>query len=507
MNRARPDDSHRISASSFDVSVAPVTGATAAATRQRTLMIAAAVVLGLGALFVVAVLPRLVGGPASPTAPRAQQPAPSGAESPASETVAVPETANDPQARSDTQQQLRDTLEQIAQLEAMQAEQWARAELHALRQRVADGEAAYREKRYVAAQNIYVEVRRKVDRLLTEVPDIVGALLDAGELALDTDRSADAVSAFEQVLAMAPDNARARRGLERARSLDQVNALIAQAEGYEALGQVDKATAAYREALALDADAAHAAGAIARIERDQRQQRFMREMSAGFAALDKGSYDRARKAFNRAKAIDPGSEEVAEALAQLENRAASAAIERNLASARKAEAAEDWDQALKAFEAALAVDARLSPAIAGKQRAARRRELDAALIGYLARPQRLSDAAVHEQASAVLARAQALGSSDRRLTQQIGQLGRQLELARTPVSVRFVSDQATRVTVYRVGELGTFASHTLDLLPGSYTVVGQRDGYRDVRVEFAVSHAASPQQVDVRCVDKLAFGS
>jgi len=46
-----------------------------------------------------------------------------------------------------------------------------------------------------------------------------------------------------------------------------------------------------------------------------------------------------------------------------------------------------------------------------------------------------------------------------------------------------VSDNLTEVSVYRVGRLGRFTAQELLLRPGRYTVVGTREGYKDVRQE------------------------
>lgn len=74
---------------------------------------------------------------------------------------------------------------------------------------------------------------------------------------------------------------------------------------------------------------------------------------------------------------------------------------------------------------------------------------------------------------------------------------------RTSVAVRLVSDNKTEVTVFRVGSLGSFDATTLDLLPGKYIAVGQRNGYRDVRIEFVVRAGLAPAPVSVQCSQKI----
>ena len=86
---------------------------------------------------------------------------------------------------------------------------------------------------------------------------------------------------------------------------------------------------------------------------------------------------------------------------------------------------------------------------------------------------------------------------------QIEQLGQLIELASKPIPVRLESDQITSVTLYRVGSLGAFASKELELRPGTYTVIGSRDGYRDVRRTFTVRPGRSLAPISVVCVEPI----
>ena len=72
--------------------------------------------------------------------------------------------------------------------------------------------------------------------------------------------------------------------------------------------------------------------------------------------------------------------------------------------------------------------------------------------------------------------------------------------------MRFSSDNLTRVTLYKVGELGYFTSKSLSLRPGNYVAVGRRDGYRDVRVEFFVGPDKAMEPVVVSSNEKIALG-
>ena len=90
-----------------------------------------------------------------------------------------------------------------------------------------------------------------------------------------------------------------------------------------------------------------------------------------------------------------------------------------------------------------------------------------------------------------------------RLESQIARLEALLEQASTPVAVVLESDEYTDVVVYQVGRLGTFSRHELNLKPGAYTVVGSRDGYRDVRLRLIVHPGSSPKPLAVKCTERL----
>ncbi len=57
--------------------------------------------------------------------------------------------------------------------------------------------------------------------------------------------------------------------------------------------------------------------------------------------------------------------------------------------------------------------------------------------------------------------------------------------------------------VYRVGKIGKYDRHDLVLRPGTYTVVGTRKGYRDVRVKLVVATGRPPEPIVVRCEERI----
>ena len=89
------------------------------------------------------------------------------------------------------------------------------------------------------------------------------------------------------------------------------------------------------------------------------------------------------------------------------------------------------------------------------------------------------------------------------LESQVARLDKALELANTPVRVTLRSDEQTDVVVYKIARLGRFAEHLLELRPGTYTAVGSRIGYRDVRESFTIEPGAQALSVTIACTEPI----
>lgn len=230
---------------------------------------------------------------------------------------------------------------------------------------------------------------------------------------------------------------------------------------------------------------------------------WSRAMSEGLAALDSGRFAEAQAALARAEAARPGTRAAADAIKRAEEGLKGEAMSRHRARGESAEAREDWRAALVEYDAALKLEPQVAFAQEGRARSRPRAELDETLAAYLQRPERLSTEAVAREAERALVRAREASPDGPRLQQQTAALERLLREARTPVDVHLVSDGLTEVSVLRVGSLGTFREKKVALRPGSYVVVGKRQGYRDSRQTLVVSPTRVPPPLDVRCQEAL----
>jgi len=477
---------------------------------RRTAIVAVSIVLFFLVLTVIFILPRYVGTElpvANGGAEAIETPIAGGDGDDALVTAEThdPETAAE--LRRANQQQLEEALALVNQLEQQNVSAWAADEFDTAVQTIAAGEKAYREQRYLAAEKSYSKAIETLQTIMSRTGEVVADAVDDGFLQLASRDSQGARDAFTFALSIEPGHDQAKKGLTRAETLDEVLALINEAEGYERLDALDEALNRYREALAIDAQAPGAASALARVEQIQLDAKFRAVMSEGFAAFDEKRDARARSAFERARKIKPNSTEATEALAQVKNRILANKISQHLGAAIKFERDEKWTQAAQQYRSAVNLDADLDGAAASAKRAVGRAKLDQQLETTIGKPRRLANDAVHKEAQAILRNARSITEPGARLSGQINRLSSAIRIARTPIAVTLVSDNATEVTLYKVGPLGHFEQHSVSIIPGRYVVVGRRDGFRDVRVEFEVSPEHGDAMITVRCEQKLAFGS
>ncbi|MEZ5514651.1 MAG: protein kinase [Steroidobacteraceae bacterium] len=344
---------------------------------------------------------------------------------------------------------------------------------------------------------------KTVAAIEAEAPAALEAQLAAGDGALLAADVAIARQAYETAARIEPDNARARAGLASLAKLLDAAPLLAQAEAAVQAGDSATAERVYAQVLAKYPGNAAATTGLQQLRQKNSDAAFARAMGDGFAALTAGRTDSARAAFTRAQALRPEAAEVREAIAQVDaaNRGAADANLEALAARLVAE--ERWTEALALYEKALATDPTLEFAQRGKTRAQPRADLSRRLQNVIERPERLASAEVRAETDRLLLRARGLPDQGPVIRSQISRLEMLLPAFDRPVTLALESDNATEVAIQRVGYFGTFERRELELKPGQYTIIGRRQGYRDVRRDFTLAPGTDTQTIVVRCVEPI----
>ncbi len=459
----------------------------------------------------------------SPTAPASQNTAPAEhgktAETaaptrPAPATASAPVNSADKGAtpwsdaqnarlRRESQDVLADLLDLQFSLEEQGVQHWAAAEINRVKESAAQGDALYKERRYANATQAYRRALVAAQAIEARIAQIRNELLLTAEQALNEGEGADAETALKKAGLIAPQDAQLQALEQRAQNLSQVMALLNTATGAMQSGDYTTAQAMAREATVLDPQHPKVAALLAEATAAADKAHFSQAMSEGYAALAERRYGDARKAFRRAAAIDSSSAEVASAQRQVDSAATAQRLVSLQQQGAAAERKEQWQKAVTIYEKAQKIDSSVLFAAEGLARSRDRAELDAALQAALKQTERYSDVAIAKQAEAVLERARRAQPSGAVLRQQTERLAQVLRDANTPISVTLQSDGATDVVMYKVAKLGQFQQRELQLRPGSYTIVGSRRGYRDVRRVVTVSHNQAIPAVRIVCSEPI----
>jgi hypothetical protein len=375
---------------------------------------------------------------------------------------------------------------------------WDNAKAQAAR-----GDELFVDENFKPAAQAYARAARMTRALADKADTVLAAAIKVGQAALEHGNHDKAAKQFELALTVQAGNDQAEQGLARARNLAEVLELLDTAARHAAQGALQQAATAYRKAAEIDPAFAPAQEGLADIERQINDRQFSDAMSQGFAALAREDFTAARHAFESARELKPGAAAATDGLAQVDASIRLQKIAAHKDQAKRLEDEEKWREAAKHYGAAQKLDPNLVFAKDGLARSLARAQLAEGLNFHIAHPARLSAESVYASAASLLEQARAIAPQGPKLRQQSSALSELLRRAATPVPVRLRSDNLTEVTVYHVGALGRFDTQKLELRPGTYTAVGSRDGYRDVRRKFTVVAGESPATVVVRCLEQI----
>jgi hypothetical protein len=416
---------------------------------------------------------------------------------------ALPEKAPDPAGlaaeKEEAEQQLADFMRLKQELEAKGASQWGNEAYREMTQLSEEADRFLLESDYIAAAGKYEAAAAKARVLADRVEPALKQLLDEGRMALNEGNGELARQKFNVALMIDPNNALAQHSLQRAQKIDAVMRLMESGNRHEKDGNISLAHADYHKALQLDPESKEARQALARVKGQISDGEFQALMSEGLTALHNNNYKLAQAKLLKAKSFRPKSREVKDALAQVDQSIRLARIETYRKKAADAAQAENWEQALNAYQQALKIDSNVQFAAQGKQRSLKFIRIDKRINFFLQQPAALESDRQLDNAIQLIGEIKEIDAKGPRLKDQLDKLTRLVDAAQIPVKIILESDNFTEIAVYKVGKLGRFASQELSLRPGTYTVVGTRDGYQDVRQKIIIKPGQGLMRITVKC--------
>jgi tetratricopeptide (TPR) repeat protein len=398
---------------------------------------------------------------------------------------------------------LGDLLSQLERLRYRAIERWGgQAYLDAI-DVYGQGDQAYVNKNYQLARDRYREVSAMLEPFFGRINEKFEKALAGAQAAFARSDPSESVRLFDLAVAITPGNQEAEAGLARALNLEAVLTLTSQGRQFETDLELDAARAAFERALGLDPAWEPAAAGIERVRIAIQQLSFEQRMTEGLDALSAGDFPSARAAFEAAKILDPTSRQPVDGMQQVEQEIKLENIRALEQQANTLNSAEQWETSIPVYEDILEIDSDLQFAKEGLAEAKQRASLHARLQRLIDQPDNLSDPANIRSATSLLLNVARIDPRGPRLEEQKNELSRLLKRAATPLQVQLVSDNATNVSVFKVGRIGTFSNQELSLRPGVYVAVGNRAGYRDVRIEFRVAPEIEMIPVVIQCEEQI----
>ena len=406
-------------------------------------------------------------------------------------------------ARFNAEMILGELLSNFETLEQRGVMRWAAAPFLRAKEHYAGGDKAYLERDYILAESQYLDAISNLEPLFDQIEPEFQKALGGAKAAFDAGDWPEALRLYELAVAITANHPEARAGYERIKNLESVLRLVDQGLGYEEDLELEAAEASFEQAATIDPAWAPAVDGLARVQRTRLEMEFDQRMSEGLDALASGDNLAARAAFRMAERLIPESPEPADGLLQVDQGLRLDDISVLEQEALSLEQDEHWEAAATTYEEILKVDGNLSFAIDGLSHAREMSALHKRLDEYVSDPDKLSVPSVQQKATLLVVDITRMPEIGPRLAGQRDELSRLLKRAVTPIPVALLSDNLTSVSVYRVGNLGSFTSRQLDLRPGTYVAVGIRPGFRDVRREFRVAPEIEMQPVVVRCEEQI----
>ena len=390
-----------------------------------------------------------------------------------------------------------------ARAENERANEWAHEEYQRILREETAADQFFTAQQFRKAKENYQTAASALEELLATKQSRLDSYLTEAANYLKQEDSHSALRAYEVALIIDPDNKKAQAGALKAKNLDTVLALYRQAGEHEASGDLIAAAQLLENVLQLDETYIPAVEAHTRILTILERRAFEQSMRSFYGDLQSGSLEEARKTLDELKITHSTHDEVTQAEKLLVQKEEVAWVNDLKAQADTYASREEWSKALSIYEKVLKVQPGVLFALHGHDRASKRLDLDTNLKTFLENPERLGEMTQVTRAQQLLTYARSFSKDIGRLNHQIDELDKLITRATTLVPVTIDSDDMTEIVIYHVGKLGVFSSKELTLRPGRYTVVGSRNGYRDIRTMIEVDPEAQTNQFYIACREPI----
>ncbi len=359
------------------------------------------------------------------------------------------------------------------------------------------------EKNFSRAATSFSEAATLIDEIEASKDRLLEQAVETGIQALEQGLQKKATQAFSTALAIEPANSKALAGLKRASTIVQVHSMLQHAREQSEAGEPESVLKVTEAILKIDPLCTEARRIGEQARYRIKRKKFDSEMGKAISALSAHRYSEAQKALRQARALFPSDPPVAELSARIETARTASELRFLIEQANMAQKEEEWEKAITLYRKALTTDPLSVTAKQGLARCQRMHAIETSLKKIIEDPWNLNQQGPLSDAKNTVRMAQDVDAPGPVLKKLTAQAQDVLHRWQQKVEVTFVSDNMTDVIIYHVGRLGKFKQRTLRLRPGTYTVKGMRQGYRDVIERIRISPDTEKIRMDIRCIEKI----
>ena len=409
--------------------------------------------------------------------------------------------------RKDAQLVLEKIVDIRDLLKSKSIEKWNAEKFNIALENISIGDDLYREGEYLRSIKQYREALDQLNNLKEDAAKIIESTIISANNnieKLDSELTVEqTINSINLAFAIDKNNESIKLLKERSLKLPDLFNKVMQSDQFISEQKYEDAFSVLSEAIMLDPYRKKTKTSMENLNKQIKEKTFIEFMSEGFEAMDQNNFSSARKVFNEALKTYPERPDVYDALNQLESRESSFQIKERIKNAEANESLENWSEAKKEYEALLESDNSLVSLKARLINVRIRAELDEQLENLINNPLTLRSDELHQKAKKLLKTAQGINQRGAKLEKQIESVSKIIVQARNPIPVNFFSDNKTKVTIFKIGSLGLFEKRTIELVPGKYVALGQRIGFRDVRLDFAIEPNEGDKNISIMCVESI----
>jgi tetratricopeptide (TPR) repeat protein len=407
------------------------------------------------------------------------------------------------QAKIRSEELLIKIIELEANLEMHAVKKWAAEKFSENLEQGRIGDEYFRRQQYMQATESFQIAVDNLENLQQLIQPKFERAIIRGEQALTQGDQSAALQQFELAKAIFPKDIRAINGFQRVATLKQLFALLQRGSSFEFHNQLLQAKSVYQEAIELDSLSTEAQAAFVRVDEKLKDEEFNRMIATGYQALQNRQYADARAAFNAAIKLQPSANEAIIGLKKVAASIREEKVNNLLFEAKHFVQLQQWSQAASSYEKVLKINKNHKSARQGFQDSDVKSKIVKNLKLALSSAHQLYKARVLNDAEKVLASVAKIEFPGSVIEQYDKELQQLVRVATTPILVELTSDNKTEVVVFKVKRLGKFYRYELQLRPGPYTVVGTRDGFRDVRKKIQIMHESKLTSLSVVCEESI----